>query len=146
MARSNDAAGQMLQEFADLLAISGSDPFRVRSYEKASRSVAGYHAEIANLDAKGLVAILGHRPPVDVDLDAVFAAAARTGTAVEINSFPDRLDLDAQAVPHLDYLRFGVATAQRGWATKADVVNAYPLAKLRRFLQEKEARCRILSQ
>jgi len=97
--------------------------------------------------------LIGHRPPIDVDLDAVFAAAARTGTALEINGFPDRLDLDddlvyrarlagvkfaistdAHAVPHLGYLRFGVATGQRGWAEKADVINTYPLARLRRFL------------
>ena len=101
--------------------------------------------------------LIGHRPPIDVDLDAVFAAAARAGTALEINSFPDRLDLDdelvyrarragvrfaistdAHAVPHLDYMRFGVATGQRGWAEKADVINTYPLAKLRRFLAHGE--------
>ena len=64
---------------------------------------------------------IGKRPPVDLDLEAVFEAAARTGTALEINSHPDRLDLsdehvlwarrhgvrfavdtDAHAVPHLD--------------------------------------------
>ncbi|HTT50041.1 MAG TPA: PHP domain-containing protein [Streptosporangiaceae bacterium] len=97
--------------------------------------------------------LIGHRPPIDADLDQVFAAAARTGTALEINSFPDRLDLDgdlvrramhagarfaistdAHAVPHLDYLKFGVATAQRGWAGKADVINTYPVEKLRRYL------------
>ncbi len=97
--------------------------------------------------------LIGHRPPIDADLDAVFAAAARTGTALEINGFPDRLDLDdelvrrarlagvkfaistdAHAVPHLDYLRFGVATAQRGWAGNSDVINTYPLARLQRFL------------
>ena len=101
--------------------------------------------------------LIGHRPPVDVDLDAVFAAAARTGTALEINSFPDRLDLDdelirralragvrfaintdAHAVPHLDYLRFGVATAQRGWAQRADVINTYPLGRLQHFLRAKK--------
>lgn len=100
--------------------------------------------------------LLGRRPPIDADLDEIFAAAARTGTALEINSFPDRLDLDgelvrramhagvrfaistdAHAVPHLDYLKFGVATAQRGWAGKADVINTYPLEKLRRFLAGK---------
>ena len=97
--------------------------------------------------------LIGHRPPIDADLDQVFAAAARTGTALEINSFPDRLDLDgelvrramhtgvrfaistdAHAVPHLGYLKFGVATAQRGWAGKADVINTYPVEKLRRYL------------
>ena len=98
---------------------------------------------------------LGHRSPVDLDLDEVFRATTRTGTAMEVNSFPDRLDLsdehigrarrfgvrfvistDAHAVAHLDYMRFGVATAQRGWAERADVVNTWPLAKLRRFLAE----------
>ena len=97
--------------------------------------------------------LIGHRPPVDADLDQVFAAAAHTGTALEINSFPDRLDLDgelvrramhagvrfaistdAHAVPHLGYLKYGVAMAQRGWAGKADVINTYPVAKLRRYL------------
>ena len=37
--------------------------------------------------------LIGRRTPIDVDLDAVFEAAARTGTALEVNSFPDRLDL-----------------------------------------------------
>jgi DNA polymerase (family 10) len=99
---------------------------------------------------------IGKRDPVDVDLDAVFAAAARTGTALEINAYPDRLDLrdehvlwarrhgarfavdtDSHAVGHLDVMRYGVATAQRGWLTKSDVINAWPLAKLRMFLEKK---------
>jgi DNA polymerase (family 10) len=96
---------------------------------------------------------IGRRDPVDMDLDAVFAAAGRTGTALEINAYPDRLDLrdehvlwarrhgvrfavdtDSHAVGHLDAMRYGVATAQRGWLTRDDVINAWPLAKLRRFL------------
>lgn len=96
---------------------------------------------------------IGRRPPVDADWDEIFRAAARTGTALEVNSFPDRLDLDgdlvrraravgarlaistdAHAVTHLDYIRFGVATAQRGWAGPADVINTWPLGKLRSFL------------
>jgi DNA polymerase (family 10) len=99
---------------------------------------------------------IGRRDPVDVDLDAVFTAAARTGTALEINAYPDRLDLrdehvlwarrlgvrfaidtDSHAVGHLDVMRYGVATGQRGWLTKDDVINAWPLAKLRRFLRKK---------
>jgi DNA polymerase (family X) len=98
---------------------------------------------------------IGSRPPIDLDLDAVFEAAARTGTAMEINAHPDRLDLkdehilwarrhgvrfavdtDAHSVPHLGLMRFGVATAQRGWVTKDDVINAWPLGKLLRFLRK----------
>ncbi|MGZ8631513.1 MAG: DNA polymerase/3'-5' exonuclease PolX [Actinomycetota bacterium] len=98
---------------------------------------------------------IGRRDPVDVDLEAVFEAAGRTGTALEINAFPDRLDLrdehvlrarrhgvrfsidtDAHAVGHLDVMRFGVATAQRGWLSREDVINAWPITKLERFLRK----------
>ncbi|MFG2556078.1 DNA polymerase/3'-5' exonuclease PolX [Streptomyces sp. NPDC048581] len=100
--------------------------------------------------------LLGKRPAIDVDLDEVFAACARTGTALEINSHPDRLDLrdedilrarrhgvrfavdsDAHAVIHLANLRYGVGTAQRGWLTKDDVINTWPLTRLRRFLEKR---------
>ena len=98
---------------------------------------------------------IGRRDPVDLDLDAVFEAAARTGTALEIDAYPDRLDLrdehvrrarrygarfsidtDAHAVGHLDAMRYGVGVAQRGWLTKDDVIDAWPLTKLRRFLRK----------
>lgn len=96
---------------------------------------------------------IGKRGPVDVDLDVVFEACARTGTALEINSFPARLDLrddhilrakrygvkfaidsDAHSTIHLPFVRYGVGTAQRGWLTKDDVINAWPLDRLRAFL------------
>jgi DNA polymerase (family X) len=99
--------------------------------------------------------LIGKRPGVDADWDAVFAACARTGTALEVNAQPDRLDLrdedilrarehgvrfavntDAHSIPHLAQLRYGVGTAQRGWLTKDDVINTWPLTKLRRFLRK----------
>ncbi|WUD71727.1 DNA polymerase/3'-5' exonuclease PolX [Streptomyces sp. NBC_00510] len=99
--------------------------------------------------------LLGRRPGVDADLDEVFAACARTGTALEVNAQPDRLDLgdelilrarrhgakfavdsDAHSTVHLDFMRYGVGTAQRGWLTEDDVVNAWPLTRLRRFLRK----------
>ncbi|MFF9870251.1 DNA polymerase/3'-5' exonuclease PolX [Streptomyces sp. NPDC013953] len=98
--------------------------------------------------------LLGKRPGIDADFDAVFEACARTGTALEINAHPNRLDLcdedilrarrygvkfavnsDAHAVTHLPYLRYGVGTAQRGWLTADDVINTWPLTALRRFLR-----------
>ena len=98
---------------------------------------------------------IGRRAPIDLDLDAVFEAAARTGTALEINAFPDRLDLrdehvswarrhgarfaidtDSHAVGHLDAMRYGVATAQRGWLGPDDVINAWPVTKLLAFLRK----------
>lgn len=95
---------------------------------------------------------IGRRGPIDVDLDEVFRAAARTGTALEINSHPDRLDLrdehillarrlgvrfavntDAHSVLHLGLLRFGIGNAQRGWLTPDDIINTWPLDRLRAF-------------
>jgi DNA polymerase (family 10) len=100
--------------------------------------------------------LIGRRPGIDADLDAVFAACARTGTALEINAQPDRLDLsdehilrarrygvkfsiasDAHSVLHLAFMRHGVGTAQRGWLTRDDVINAWPPARLRRLLTRK---------
>ncbi|MFF8831472.1 DNA polymerase/3'-5' exonuclease PolX [Streptomyces sp. NPDC015131] len=98
---------------------------------------------------------IGKRPGLDADFDAVYAACAATGTALEINAHPERLDLrdeeilrakrhgvkfavnsDAHSVTHLPYMRYGVGTAQRGWLTKDDVINTWPLARLRRFLRK----------
>jgi len=96
---------------------------------------------------------IGKRPPVDVDFGGLFRACAATGTALEINCHPERLDLpsdhikaavqagvkfsidtDSHATGHLDFLRYGVGTAQRGWLTPDDVINTWPLARLREFL------------
>jgi DNA polymerase (family 10) len=90
--------------------------------------------------------ILNHRPPNAVDLDAVYAACVETGTALETNGLPDRIDLsstlvrdairagvritcstDAHSVRGLGNMRLSVATARRGWATAADVLNTRPL-------------------
>ena len=95
--------------------------------------------------------ILNHRPPNAVDLEAVFAACLETGTAVETNGLPDRIDLgaelvhdairagvritcstDAHSVRGLGNMRLSVATARRGWCTAADVLNTRPLAEILR--------------
>jgi len=101
--------------------------------------------------------LIGRRAAIDADWDAVFAACARTGTALEIDASPDRLDLpsdligralrhgavfainsDSHATPHLAHLRYGVATAQRGWLTPDNVINTWPLARLQEFLRKKQ--------
>lgn len=93
--------------------------------------------------------LLPDRPGADLDMDQVLATAAATGTILEINANPSRLDLrdnhvrralelgvklaincDAHHVDHFALLHYGVATARRGWATAVDVVNTWPVAKL----------------
>jgi DNA polymerase (family 10) len=46
------------------------------------------------------------------------------------------IDTDSHSTVHLDFLRYGIGTAQRGWLTKDDVINAWPLTKLRKFLRK----------
>jgi len=90
---------------------------------------------------------LGHREPVQLDIDAVIAAAVQTGTVLEIDAMPDRLDLrdayvrkavaagallaidsDAHDPSHLRYAdELGVAVARRGWASATHVVNTLPV-------------------
>jgi DNA polymerase (family 10) len=93
--------------------------------------------------------ILNRRPGADLDMEAVLKAAAETGTLMEINSGPDRLDLDAGHVRRalelgvgltvnsdahhpddLAWQRFGVLTARRGWAPAERIVNTWPLERL----------------
>jgi DNA polymerase (family X) len=88
------------------------------------------------------------RAPYALDIDRVLDAAARAGTMIEINSAPDRRDLndvnarnavqggvkvivnsDAHGVEALAHTRWGVATARRAWLTKADIANTQPWSK-----------------
>jgi DNA polymerase (family 10) len=98
---------------------------------------------------------IGKRAGGEFDLVKVFKAALSCGVAIEVNSNQERLDLrddhvriarelgclfaidtDAHRFSELDFMRLGVYTAQRGWVTKESVINAWPLSKLRRFLDK----------
>ncbi len=110
-----------------------------------------------------LVDAIGHptgrkidqREPYALDLEAVFAAAARTGTFLEINANPDRRDLsdvnaraavragvtllidsDAHRVRTLQNMRWGVATARRAWLSAADVANTRTWAEFQRLRKQ----------
>jgi DNA polymerase (family X) len=93
---------------------------------------------------------INRRAPMDVDLERVFAKAVETGTAVEINSQPDRLDLrdadarlagergvrvvvstDAHSIRALNYAALGIGQARRAWLTKEQVVNTRPWSKVK---------------
>jgi DNA polymerase (family 10) len=92
---------------------------------------------------------IDEREGADLDMDAIFRAAAKAGTALEVNAYPKRLDLrdahvrravdlgvklainsDAHDVEGFHWLPFGVATARRGWARAADVVNTWDVEAL----------------
>lgn len=99
--------------------------------------------------------LLGVREPVEADMEAIFRAAARTGTAMEINAMPDRLDLkdthifrareldvklaigtDAHSAEHLDYMRFGIGIARRGWCEAVHILNTMNVDDMLAFLSQ----------
>ena len=139
----------------DVTVASVHSHFGLSREEQTRRVIRAIEHPAVNIIGHLTTRKIGARSAIDLDLEAVFEAAARTGTAIEINAHPQRLDLrdehilwakrhgvrfavntDAHAVPHLDLMRFGVGTAQRGWLGVDDVINAWPLAKLRRFLHK----------
>jgi DNA polymerase (family 10) len=100
--------------------------------------------------------LLGQREPYAVDMERVLKKAQETATFIEINAFPDRLDLtdincrrakelgvrmaistDAHMVEHLDFMFLGVTVARRGWLEKKDVVNTLSLDKFLQALKQK---------
>ncbi|MCK6486577.1 MAG: DNA polymerase/3'-5' exonuclease PolX [Phycisphaerae bacterium] len=111
-----------------------------------------------------LVTILGHptgrllnkREPMDLDMEAIVEAAARTGTALEINASWQRLDLndrharlarergvmltidtDAHSAQQLEQMSLGVRTARRAWAAAEDVLNTRPLYAVKQWIAKK---------
>ena len=103
---------------------------------------------------------IGHRPSIEFNARAVFEAAADTSTALEINGHLHRLDvpsdllLQARGIERLRFtistdshhtsefenLRWGVATARRGWVPRTAVVNTLPLSEFLEFVAQKEPR------
>ena len=99
--------------------------------------------------------LLKRRDEYQIDFDKILKVAKKTGTILEINSYPERLDLNDQNIRraktagvkmvintdshHKDQLRFiefGIAQARRGWAEKEDIINTQPLEKLLKFFTQ----------
>jgi DNA polymerase (family 10) len=100
--------------------------------------------------------LIGERAGADLDMDLILETAVRTNTILEVNANPQRLDLrdnhvrraltlgakisintDAHHPDQFELRHYGVATAQRGWATAENVINTWPLTKLLAFIAEK---------
>ena len=99
--------------------------------------------------------LIGRRPPSDLDVEQVLQACVETGTVVEINAHPSRLDLndiyarravelgckiaintDAHGTDYFDYMPYGIATAQRAWLQAADVINTLPVDEMLSTLKD----------
>lgn len=141
----------------DLDVVIGSvhSRFKMSRDEMTKRIISAFESGWIDILGHPTGRIIGERDPYEFDIEKVFSAAKSSGVCMEVNSFPDRLDLkdvhcrlagqskvkvaigtDAHRAEQLDYIRFGVTTARRGWLGKDDVLNTLNakglLAHLRR--------------
>ncbi|MBI2594118.1 DNA polymerase/3'-5' exonuclease PolX [Candidatus Curtissbacteria bacterium] len=98
--------------------------------------------------------LLMERESYEVDWPLIFKECAKTDTILEINAWPNRLDLpdvlareairagvklvinsDSHAVEQMENIKFGVAVARRGWATKSDIINTLPWVEFRKIFK-----------
>ncbi len=98
--------------------------------------------------------VINKRDAYQVDMDELISHSRKTKTVMEINAYPDRLDLkdehirkcveagvkmsidsDAHTTSHMRFLEYGIAQARRGWSEKKDIINAWPLEKMLKMLK-----------
>jgi DNA polymerase (family 10) len=142
----------------DVCVASVHSHFDLPRAEMTRRLITACENPRVNIIGHPLARKAGRRPPIEVDLPELFAACARTGTALEINAHPARLDLpsahiraardagvkfaidsDAHSVGHLANMIYGAGTAQRGWLTPDDVITTWPLDRLTQFLAKQSS-------
>jgi len=148
-----DYSDEVLKEF-DFVIAAVHSRFTLPIKEMTARVVAAIRNPHVNILAHPTTRKIGQRDPIQIDLDDVFAACVSTGTAIEIDAYPDRMDLngtqaraaknagctiavdtDSHAKGQLAWIHFGIGTARRAWLTRDDVLNAWPLEKVRAFLK-----------
>jgi DNA polymerase (family X) len=127
------------------------DLSRTAQTERIIRAMDNRHMSIL---AHPTGRLIGEREPYEIDMERILAAARERGCHLEINAEPERLDLtdvhaqaakslgvkvavstDAHSIAALDYMRFGIDQARRGWLEAVDVINTRPLPVLRKILK-----------
>lgn len=146
---SLDYEDELLEQL-DWVVASIHTSFAMGKQQMTKRMVAAIEHPLVDAIGHPTGRLIERREPYALDLEAVFDAAARTGTLLEINGNPDRRDLpdtaaraavaagvrlvidsDAHRVATLANMRWGVATARRAWLRKQDVANTLEWPQLR---------------
>lgn len=136
---------EALLKRVDLVIASLHSHFRISKAEMTERLIRAVENEYVDVLGHPSGRLIGERPPYEADWEEVFHRAAKTGTLLEVNANPQRLDLsaehireaiglgvrliigtDAHAADHLDFLELGVITCRRGWAEAQHVLNCLP--------------------
>ncbi len=147
-----DYNDKILKKF-DFVCAGIHSNFKMDSVDATNRIIKGIENENVTFLAHPTCRLMRRREPLDLDIEKIFDTAKKTNTYLEINSFPDRLDLndihakqakekgvkmvistDAHTLNHLSFIRFGIATARRGWLEKKDILNTQSLKEIEKIL------------
>lgn len=129
---------------------------KMSKQDMTKRIIKAMENPYINIIAHPTGRILQRRDEYEVDIDLILKKAKETNTILEINAYPERLDLndinikkakemrvkmiintDAHHIDHLRYMEYGIAQARRGWAEKKDIVNTWKLEDLLKEFQKK---------
>src|SRR6266581_348078 len=143
----------------DFVIVSVHSVFNLSETEMTQRVIRAIENPFVTMLAHPTGRLLLKREPYQIDIPAILDAAARTGTWIELNAAPKRLDLDwrwwplakqkgvkcvinpdAHRTERLQDLWFGIGIARKGWLTKEDVMNCLPLGKIEAALRVKRQR------
>jgi DNA polymerase (family 10) len=143
---------EVLQEL-DLVVGAVHSRFKMSEMEMTNRIITAMSNENLTILAHPTGRRIGQREQYQVNIDRVMEAAKEKGILLEINAFPERLDLndancrkarekglnlvistDSHSIKHLDYMVYGVAMARRGWLGPEHIINTQPLADLEKYL------------
>lgn len=137
----------------DIVLVSVHSRFGLPRREQTRRVLRALAHPSVDVLAHPSARLIGQRPPIELDVEAIVRAAVERGVMLEVNAQPERLDLDdtaaraavalgatlvvstdAHATAELGFLRWGVTQVRRGWVEVRDVANARSLVQLRRSL------------
>jgi len=150
---SLDLRNQVLKDL-DFVAASIHSGFKGTAEQISKRVISAIHNEYVSTIAHPTGRLLLRRPPLALNVEKVFHAAGQQGVMMEINSFPNRLDLndvncraamkkgiiisigtDAHTIDQLKYLPLGVSVARRGWLESKDVANTLEIHELQNTIK-----------
>ncbi len=151
---SLDISDEVLAD-CDVVVAAVHSKFNMPEQEMTARIITGISNKNVNIFAHPTGRIINEREPYNVNIETLISEAKKSKVALELNSHPDRLDLkdihcrqakdagtmisintDSHADQQLTNMRYGIATARRGWLEAKDVINTYTLARLRKFLEK----------
>ncbi len=141
-------------EYVDFLIVSVHSSFGQSREEQTARVIKALSYPKVKLFGHPTARLINKREGIHFDWPKIFAFVAEKGIALEVNSSPQRLDLpdslvyegkvkgvkfmintDSHAVEHMDFMKYGVGVARRGWLTSEEVVNAWEPERLREWIE-----------